>query len=512
MAGNALSWPNRLLRCLATGSLTVLLAGPAHAQAPAALTRPLARAAVLADLRLFQRIQEQANAGLYKYHSKAQLDSAFAAAQAQVTNAPTLLEAYQLVASLTDFAGSLHSDTLLPDSASSAMSRQTAFFPFPVKWVAGSLRLDYDGAALPVGTELLAVNGVAAADLLRTLGRYYTTDGFNQTGKLAGVSEYFARYFYLRYGPALNFEVTYQLPGEATPQQQRFDAASYATVEQRYRHRHSAALDSGTLPYQFRVMGPAAVLTLPTFDIGDNARSPAHRAYRRFLDSCFTVLRDAPAIKGVVVDVRGNGGGTDPNDLLTFSYLAQRPFRENREAVVLFQTIPYGRYLLTDHQGPRRWLEKRQLQRELRREFRPAADGHYYQRAADNPVYQLSALRTLKPVYLLIDGRVASAASLFAALVRGNTSAVVIGEETMGGYYGHTGHTPVAYQLPNTGLITKFSLVDLQQDVPPRASQLPGRGVLPDYPAAQSPDDFITGRDSQLALALKLLAERAAGR
>ena len=495
-----------------------LVAGAAHAQAPApvapaALTRPLSRAAVLADLRLFQRIQEQANAGLYKYHSKAQLDSAFAAAQARVTASPTLLEVYQLVAGLTDFAGSLHSDTLLPDSVSSALSQQTAFFPWPVKWVAGGLRLDYAGTTLPVGTELLTINDVAAADLLRTLGRYYTTDGFNQTGKLAGVSEYFARYFYLHYGPAAAFRVTYRLPGEATLRQQCFAAASYATVEQRYRHRHSTALDPaaalpGARPYRFRVVGPAAVLTLPSFDIGDNAHSPAHRVYRRFLDSCFTAVGAAPAIKGVVVDVRGNGGGTDPNDLLTFSYLARQPYRENREATVLFQNIPYGRYLLTDHQGARRWLEKRQLQRELRREFRPAADGRYHQRASDNPLYQPSALCTQKPVYLLIDGRVASAASLFSALVRGNTPAVVIGEETMGGYYGHTGHTPVAYQLPNTGIITKFSLVDLQQDVPPRASQPAGRGVLPDYEVTQSLDEFIAGRDPQLALALKLLAEQ----
>ncbi|MGI4869736.1 MAG: S41 family peptidase [Janthinobacterium lividum] len=499
--------------CLAAGLLAYLLARPAYSQAP--LAQRFTRAQVLSDLRLFQDIQERANAGLYTHHPKAQLDSAFAAAQAQVADSMTVLAVYRLVAGVTDFAGSLHSDTVLPDAVTRALHQQVAFFPLPVKFLAGTVLLDYSRAALPVGTELLAINGVAIPQLTRPLGRYYTTDGYNQTGKLAGLSENFAQYFYLEYGPAATFEVEYRLPGSPTRQAQHFSAASYATLDQRYRYRHSAALDSAATPpgpyaYGFRVAGPAAVLTLRTFDIGDNAHSPAHQAYRRFLDSCFTVIRGMPAIRGVVVDVRGNGGGTDPNDLLTFSYLAQRPFRENKQAFVLFHAIPHARYLQTDHRGPRRWLEKRQLRRELQAEFALAPDGRYYQRAQANPLYQPSPLSTRKPVYLLIDGRVASAASLFSALVRGNTAAVVIGEETMGGYYGHTGHTPVAYRLPATGIVTRFSLVSLQQDVPARASQPPGHGVLPDYSVTQSPTDFIAGRDPQLALALKLLAERAA--
>lgn len=383
----------------------------------------------------------------------------------------------------------------------------------PVKFVASTLRLDDKHAGLPVGTEIVAVNGIPVPQLIRALGRYYTTDGFNQTGKQVGLNQYFAQYFYFAYGPFATFQVTIRLPGSTTTQVQRLEATDYAAVKQRYRHRHSRALDpaatpAGPYPYGFRVAGPAAILTLRTFAIGDNANSPAHHEYQRFLDSCFTVVRTNPTITGVVVDVRGNGGGTDPNDMVTFSYLAQRPFRENQAAFVLFRTIPYGRYLQTDHRGLRRWHEKRQLQRELRREFVRAPDGRFYQRSQENPLYQLSPLHTTKSVYLLVDGRVASATALFSALVRGNTSAVIIGEETMGGYYGHTGHTPVEYRLPHTGIVTKFSLVDLEQDVPVKASQPRGRGTLPDYAVTQSETDFIANRDSQLALALKLLAEQ----
>jgi hypothetical protein len=97
---------------------------------------------------------------------------------------------------------------------------------------------------------------------------------------------------------------------------------------------------------------------------------------------------------------------------------------------------------------------------------------------------------------------------MFAAMVRGNTSAVVIGEETMGGYYGHTGHGSLDYTLPHTGIGVTFFRVDLVQDVPWQSRQPVGRGVLPDYAVSQSLADFLANRDTQLQFALQLIARK----
>ena len=67
---------------------------------------------------------------------------------------------------------------------------------------------------------------------------------------------------------------------------------------------------------------------------------------------------------------------------------------------------------------------------------------------------------------MLISPAIASAGSLFAAMVAGNENTFTIGEETMGGYYGHNGHTPLAYKLPKSKISTFFSVVNLEQDVP----------------------------------------------
>jgi len=111
-----------------------LMASRAHSQdpgkplAPTAPTQLVTRQKVLDDLHFLQHIHERAHAGLYKYRTKAQMDSAFATARQQVTDSMSILDVYQLIATLTDFEGSLHNDTFLPDSVIKAMNRQVAFF------------------------------------------------------------------------------------------------------------------------------------------------------------------------------------------------------------------------------------------------------------------------------------------------------------------------------------------------------------------------------------------------
>ena len=101
-------------------------------------------------------------------------------------------------------------------------------------------------------------------------------------------------------------------------------------------------------------------------------------------------------------------------------------------------------------------------------------------------------------IYLLISPAIASAGSLFASMLAGNENTTVIGEETMGGYYGHNGHTPLEYKLPNSKIVTRFSIVNLEQDVPKKLNQYYNRGIIPDIEINQTYEDFLTNNDTQL--------------
>ncbi|MDB9874097.1 S41 family peptidase [Flavobacteriaceae bacterium] len=143
----------------------------------------------------------------------------------------------------------------------------------------------------------------------------------------------------------------------------------------------------------------------------------------------------------------------------------------------------------------------------IQKQFTNEVDGNFYQAETSTD----HKVRTPKPnafhgnVFLLISPRVASAGSLFAAMVAGNINTSVIGEETMGGYYGHNGHSELGYILPKSKIEVFFSVVNLSQDVPKKGNQIHNRGIIPDIIVSQSFEDFLEHKDTQMNFVLDLI-------
>lgn len=190
--------------------------------------------------------------------------------------------------------------------------------------------------------------------------------------------------------------------------------------------------------------------------------------------------------------------------------MTQRTFQENKEAWISFRKIPLKRYYDI-------WIPKfvrpfvvGGYNKQLQEIFPLEKDGKYYQddTSDDHEVRLPNENAYTGKVYLLISPAVASAGSLFASMVAGNENTVTIGEESIGSYYGHNGHTPFSYVLPKSKLITKFSIVNLEQDVPEKSNQIYGRGIIPDYEVSQSLEDFFTNEDTQMKFTLEMLREK----
>ncbi|KAA2240158.1 peptidase S41 [Chitinophaga agrisoli] len=457
----------------------------------------------LNDLVLYEQILRATHAGLYNYHSKAQVDSIFDHYNILVGK-ETLdrITFYKYVCTITAWIGSLHDDVFLPDEVRDSIRRQKGFFPYPVRIVHDSLVINIDHQIIPAGAGIVSINGHTAAELITSLGRYYTTDGYNTTGKKPGIDHYFSWYYALEYGTQAAFKVRYKPYGSVEELEETVQPVTYATAMAQYKQRHSLPLDTlqdDDYHFQWANAGKTAVLTVNTFGLG-NAESGSHKAYSRFLDSVFRLL-ETRHTQSLVVDVRRNGGGDDPNDLLSFSYLAYQPFKENKEAYTIFQRLPFKQYYLAEDSSDIPDLESNFLE-----EHSQLADGKYYQQPSFNPAWQPDKHAFRGKAYLLVGPRVASAASLFASMVRSEGKVTVIGEETMGGYYGHTGHNSVLYQLPDSRIAFQLSVVNVKQYVQPRADIPPGRGIMPDIDEQQDVRDFIDNRDRVLEHALGLAA------
>jgi C-terminal processing protease CtpA/Prc len=256
--------------------------------------------------------------------------------------------------------------------------------------------------------------------------------------------------------------------------------------------------------YSFKQLNDSTgLLNLRIFNMANGDQDPAYRIFSNYLDSIFKVMRTGNRVKYLIVDVRSNPGGADPTYEKVFSYLTNHTFKENSSAYVSFVKLPFARYYDWDSpDGEFQEIQRNNLERWLKDGFTIYTHGNYYQNPKYNPVWYPDSNRFKGKIYLLVNEYTASAASHFASLVKGYSNATIVGVETAGGYYGHNGHVSVDYVLPNSKIKTEFSIVFLEQDAPKLPTQPFGRGVMPDFKVAQSLDDFLKNRDTQMDFVL----------
>lgn len=453
---------------------------------------------LVSDFDTFRKIFEAANAGLYKYRTKAQVDSAFESNRNLIVDNTTYREFFNYLWNVIDYTGSSHNQLEYPDSLDKVISKQSIFFPIPLKYIDGKLYANKAFKKVPLASEIVSVNGVDANSFVRSVSKYLSTDGRNTTGKYAFLeTDWLPFYIYLAYGEQSSFTIRYKV--KQSLKTTVLKSVDYKTATSHYKARYipkSNRTSSDDYIYQL-VNSHTGLLTVNTFSLG-GPKSAGHKAYASFLDSVFTDLQ-TKSIQSLIVDIRENGGGNDPNDLLLYSYLTNRSFRENISAHTLFNKIPFKEHYVEEDEG-----EIADLEEELKEEHNILKDGKFFQNEIFNPLWHPKQNAFQGKIYLLIGPFVASASSLFASMVKSDSRASLIGEETLGAYYGHTGHIPATYRLPATKLLLTFSIVDLDQDVRQLPDQPYGRGVMPHHHIHQTLKDYLNDVDTVLEFAKEL--------
>ncbi|WP_313361328.1 S41 family peptidase [Empedobacter sp.] len=119
-------------------------------------------------------------------------------------------------------------------------------------------------------------------------------------------------------------------------------------------------------------------------------------------------------------------------------------------------------------------------------------------------------LPTVKPqkntfkgnIYILCSGKTYSGGSEFVSIAKSYSNAIIIGEETGGGFYGQTSGSYVQLLLPNSQLKVRIPLLKFYTTF--TSDKIPfGRGVIPDYEVEPTFEEYINGTDSELEFALK---------
>ena len=446
------------------------------------------------DFDVFRKIFEKANSGLYKYHSKQEVDSVFSANKNKINEATSYREFYNLMWNVIDYTGSCHNSLRFPQNLRILLRRKKVFFPIPLKYIEGKLYPNFSYGDLSPEAEIISVNGVKAGEFATQISNYRSTDGFNKTSKYSFIETNWAtNYIYMAYGEKEEFIIKYKDKEgiKSLVAKSVTDNTYLDNYNQRYSKKYEGNSDNNK-KYSYRELDSLgiSILKIQSFSVGEIG-SEGYANYASFLDSVFIGLKNSNKL---IVDIRGNGGGNgDPLMLLT-SYFTKRKVKNSLNGHALFKKVPYPQFYVGSVESMETNLS------EYLSEFK---NGKYYENEKFNPYWKPNKNAYTGSFILLIDPFVASAASHLAAHIKSEQRAVVIGEETGGGYYGHTGHIPIKYELPNSKLILTFSIIDLEQDVVELASQKHGNGVMPDFEVIQSHEDFLNNKDTQLDYAIE---------
>lgn len=459
------------------------------------------------DLRTFRVIREKANSGLYVYRNKKQIDSIYQQAEAEARNSKNIFDFYKIIARLTGFEGSCHNYTDLPNHASYYLTQKPEYLPITLKNIDGRLLQDSKEAVIPLGAEILSINGVPTKEMISRFSQYYFSDGYSMPYKeTTGFERGMLDKFYMEFGNHKNYVIRYKWNG--TVKEVSLAGIPLESFKKLQESRYSLAFDKKLLSekYSFSKEGEGIYrLSLRGFDFATGKEDPAYKKFSVFLDQMMDTL-EQEKIQNLIIDLRGNTGGTGALYEKVFSYLTQRPFRDSHYAYTQFNEVPLEeKLIITPLFLSNGVQDKHGLNAYLKQLYPKSIQGKYYWADDKNPSV-LPNERTFKgQLYLLVDQRVASAASHLASLIKSYTNAVVIGIETVGGYYEHNGHVPLVYELPNTGIQTGFSIVHVIQDAQNLPDQKRGHGIIPHITIQQTDQEFLDQTDVYLKKVSELI-------
>lgn len=451
----------------------------------------LSKEQVAEDYAIFKTILTTGHPALYEYTSKEEWELLFKNFEAKsIANSDSFFTA---ISALANAAKDGHLSVLHPK-----MDPIPPLFPLLLKIIDGKLYTDTDDFGLPLGSEIVSIEGVSGQVILQTLLKYAPSDGYNISKKYRQVEREFGILHFYEYGSSTSYTVKYLNP-DGEVHSTALNPASFESIGKRhcYRNSHYAAYHQkpkGPEYFKARIAEKwpsvyfidslsTAVLTVNSFGLDPT----------EFKSRLIALFKDIKKNKAshLIIDIRQNNGGYRANAISLFSFLASEPFKQRISESAITNVLPEKEHLvhtISDYEdffemyfpdatkeNDRWWLKEDHAQAEMT-PFKKTYNG---------------------TVHVLIGGNTFSAGTAFALSAKNDEAITLVGEETGGGYYFHSGQYLCLYKLPNSGIMLRVPFVKIDKYV--RDHTVPkGAGILPDAEANLTVQDLIAGRDPQL--------------
>lgn len=354
--------------------------------------------------------------------------------------------------------------------------------PFLLKRAGDRVFLDASEPPMPLGTEVLEVEGRPVHAFLEALSELASVDGDRPGVRLAEAERRLAFLGSMELGPRTHYELSVRRP-DAAPEVLRLMATDREGLGRLARARRSAPVwgaptadEEPWWPTLERLDDTTQLLRLASFGSYDE---------ERFETRIAALFESVRATDRLVLDLRGNEGGNRALGIAVSRRLLDRPFAQWTRVSTRVRAIPEGfRELVTFPIAPESAL----------RDFPGERRGEWWVVEGDPLADRMVPVEDPHrgPVVAFVDDATSSAAvELLAGLLAHRDDVVVIGTETQGACDRHTGQLPVLFQSGELAVFVSLFEIEL---VPIPGCE-PGRGIVPDVEVVYREEDFLEGRD-----------------
>ena len=456
------------------------------------------------DYTVYRQVLEKHHPSLYWYTPKDSMDAYFEYGWKQLNDSLTE-PAFRKVLTYVTAKISCGHTTVRPSKAWGRYSdtvRLGKMFPLSMKVWDGAMvvnaNLNRRDSILKRGTVITKINQKNAETLVDTLFDYISTDGYNRTHKYQSLSNRgnFGSIYGLLFGISDKYEIEYSdstgniktttIPvyDPATDTAGRAGTRTFRPSQQlTKKQRRELRLNAARL-LRIDTVNRTAMMDLGTFGKGVGLK--------KFFHNSFEAL-EKNNIGHLIIDVRGNGGGSVTNSTLITRYLAAQKFKISDSLFAIRRGSVYEKYIENHF-----WNKLFML-------FftRKKNDGNYHFGYFERHYFKPKKRHHYDgKVYIVTGGNSFSATTLFASALVKQDNITVVGEETGGGAYGNSAWLIPDVTLPVTGIRFRLPLFRLVID---KTIPKNGRGVQPEVEAFPTVENVRRNVDFKVIKAMELI-------
>lgn len=461
---------------------------------------------LLDDFDLMVSALKEGHAGLYWYNSVAKFDSLCQAQRTMLKEGMNSYDFFRVISRIAAATREGHCRVASSRDIGQFFNKKARFLPFYTRIIDKKIYLLSDLASHRTkGFILKAINDEPIAQILKKITDRMAgfSDGYNLTGKyqrlnFQGFSFYYTdfiannqrQYKLTLTNPVTNTQVNYTIPS--------VDLNGFRQIKRDFSRKRFR------LPIELKIDSKKHLATLSVnsfnhklYDKGGD-EDKAMEAFKTQVKQAFGEVK-RKKIKNLVIDLRNNGGGTEGYEDYLASYLIQKPYRKYE--YVQSAGFTYSFLNHTQYNTP---AKQKRMEQWIKKEHYQAKDGRILRRPnilTPEPV-KTDAFRG--KLYVLISGNTYSGGADCAAIIKANTQAIFIGEETGGGFYGKSGGISLYLSLPNTHMRVKIPT--LKYAIAAKNKSIPfGRGVIPDHVVTSNFSEYMEGIDTAFKYVVGLI-------